>query len=132
MNKNKFSVIKINGLKGMALVVFLIGCFAAGFIIFPGWICMNTWNFIASYFNSMPHMELLHGCLLWAIIALAFYALNSDIFSISFGSATPRPLPEERIKEIINQINERNSTLLHSSQKDDIINEIEDEKSEKQ
>lgn len=131
MNKNKFSIIKINGFKGIALVVFLIGCFAAGFMIFPGWLCMNIWNFVASYFNSLPHMELLHGCLLWAIIALSFYALNSDVFSISFGSARPRPIPDERIKEIIKQINDRNSTLLHSNLKDDIIENIEEEKSEK-
>ena len=131
MNKNKFSVIKINGIKGIALVVFLIGCFAAGFIIFPGWICMNIWNFVASYFNAMPQMALLHGSILWAILALSFYALNSDAFSISFGSSMPKPASEERIREIIKQIHERNSMVLPSIEKDDMIDEVKEEKIEK-
>lgn len=123
MNKNKFSIIKINGFKGIALVVFLIGCFAAGFVIFPGWVCQNIWNFTAGYFSILPEMQLIHGVILWAIIALSFYALNSDAFSISFGTSVPRPVSDERIKEIIKQIHERNSMPLTSIKKDDMIEE---------
>ena len=121
MNRNKFSVIKINGFKGMALVVFLIGCFAAGFIIFPGWICQNVWNFTATYFSAMPEMQLIHGVILWAIIGLVFYALNSDVFSISIGTSSPRPINDEKLKTIIKQINEKNAMHLHQIAKDDII-----------
>ena len=60
---------------------------------------------------------------LWAIIALSFYALNSDAFSISFGTSVPRPVSDERIKEIIKQIHERNSMPLTSIKKDDMIEE---------
>ena len=127
MNKNKFSVIKINGFKGLALVLFLIGCFATGFILFPGWVCQNIWNFIASYFSALPEMQIVHGVILWAIIALSFYALNSDAFSISFGTPVPKPVSDERIKEIIRQLQERNSVPLTSNKKDDIIEENNEE-----
>lgn len=131
MKKNKFSVIKINGFKGMALVMFLIGCFAAGFVIFPGWLCMQAWNFIAGYFSAMPQMSLIHGAILWAILALSFYALNSDVFSISFGTSIPQPANEEKIKEIIKQINERNAKFLSSQIKNDMINETEQNEDDK-
>ncbi len=124
MNKN-FNIIKITGFKGLLIVLFLICCFAAGFMIFPGWICMNAWNFIAGFFMDMPRMTLLHGSILWLIIALSLYALNKGNFSVSFGSAAPLPMAnnEERIKEIIKKINERNANIVpvtkhHNSNED--------------
>jgi len=131
MNRNKFSVIKINGFKGLALVVFLIGCFAAGFVIFPAWLCQNIWNFVASYFSVVPEMQLLHGVLLWAIIALSFYALNKDTFTISVGTSVPRAVSEDRIKEILKQMSEKNDLSLHHKENNDIIeNNQDDEKVE--
>ncbi len=115
MNRN-FNVIKINGFKGLLFALFLICCFATGVVVFPGWICMHAWNFVAGYFLDMPTMTIVHGSILWLIIALSIYAINKGNFSISFGTAAPMPMSmtnnEERIKEIIKKINERNASLL--------------------
>lgn len=123
--KRNFNVIEINGFKGIAVALFMLCCLATGFIVFPGWLCMHVWNFVSAYFLDMPVMSLLHGSILWAILALSFYAINNKKFLISFKSVGPRPRDynEERIKQIIKQIQERNSQVLQSSQKDDIIDE---------
>ncbi len=103
MNK-KFNVIKLSGLKGVLLILFLIGCLCAGFLIFPGWICMHIWNFIssfaASYMYEIPKMNMIHGMMLWGIIALSTYALNKNNFCISFNSFSPN---EERLQKIISR-----------------------------
>ena len=65
--KRNFNVIQINGIKGILLAVFLLGCLVAGFLTFPGWLCMNIWNYISGYFVDMPKMQLVHGVLLWCI-----------------------------------------------------------------
>lgn len=97
MNK-KFNIIKLSGFKGLFLIVFLAGCLITGFLVFPGWVCMHLWNFTASYFNSLPVMNLVHGVILWCILALSGYALNKNNLSISFDSVSPN---EERLKRII-------------------------------
>lgn len=112
MNK-KFNIIKISGFKGLVIFVFAIGCLIAGFLTFPGWVCMHIWNFFADYFSQMPVMNLFHGMLLWAIIALSFYALNKGDLLISFGTAAPVQRNDERIREIIRQINENNMRIMN-------------------
>lgn len=114
MNK-KFNIIKINGVKGICLAVFCIGCLIAGFLLFPGWVCMHVWNYFAGFFVQAPLMTLVHGVLLWCIIALSLYALNKGDCIISFGSASAVSPGEERIREVFNRINEqnvRNLTLI--------------------
>ena len=111
--KRNFNVIQINGIKGILLAVFLLGCLVAGFLTFPGWLCMNIWNYISGYFVDMPKMQLVHGVLLWCIFALSFYALNRGNFAISFGTPKPIMRNDERIKEILRQINEQNSSILN-------------------
>ncbi len=111
MNR-KFNVIRINGLKGIFIAVFIIGCLIAGFLVFPGWVCKGLWNFAASYFTQMPQMSMLHGIMLWCIIALSVYALNQGNFAISIGHTVPMPRNEERIKEILKQLNEANTAVL--------------------
>ena len=96
--KKKFNIIEFSGISGLALFLFVATCLLAGFLVFPGWVCMQIWNYVASYFVQMPAMVLIHGVMLWGIIALSAYALNKGNFSISFGSASPS---EERIKKII-------------------------------
>lgn len=108
----KFNVIKITGLKGLFIAAFIVGCLIAGFLIFPGWVSMHIWNFTAGFFNQMPVMTLIHGILLWCIVALSLYALNQGDFAISFGHSSPMPGNEERIKEILRQINEKNAGLI--------------------
>ena len=127
MNK-KFNVIKINGFKGLLLAGFIVGCLIAGFLIFPGWIFKGLWNFMAGYFEQMPVMTLIHGIMLWCIIALSLYATNRGNFAISFGTSTPMPNNEERIKEIIKQINENNAKIMPISKKSDNIEDESDDK----
>lgn len=115
MNR-KINVIKINGFKGILLAGFIIGCLIAGFLIFPGWVCKNIWNFVAQYFNALPVMTLLHGTILWVIVALSTYALNKGKFAISFGSSTIPPYRdynnEAKIKEILKKISEKNASII--------------------
>lgn len=118
MNK-KFNIIKLSGLKGVMLIIFLIGSLATGFLVFPGWIFMHLWNFAASFFYQVPQMELVHGIMLWCIAALSFYALNKNDIGISFGSVSPS---EERLRHIIAQ--ESKEILMknpESEEKDKII-----------
>lgn len=111
MNR-KFSVIKINGFKGILLAVFCIGCLIAGFLIFPGWICMHVWNYIAGFFLQAPIMNIAHGILLWCIIALSVYALNKGELAISFGTTSRISPNEERLREVFSKINEHNARNL--------------------
>lgn len=110
--KRNFNVIRINGFKGLVIAAFVVGCLVAGFLIFPGWVCMNIWNYISGFFYQMPSMQMIHGIMLWAIIALSAYALNKGSFSVSIGSSVPMPANEERIKEIIKRINEKNAQIV--------------------
>ena len=115
MNR-KINVIKINGFKGILLAAFIVGCLIAGFLIFPGWLCKNIWNFTAQYFSVLPVMTLLHGTILWVIVALSTYALNKGKFAISFGSSTIPPYRdynnEAKIKEILKKISEKNASII--------------------
>lgn len=123
MNK-RFNVIKINGIKGLILAVFIIGCLITGFLVFPGWLCKGLWNYVAGFFIQMPQMNLLHGIMLWCIIALSIYASNQGNFAISIGHSVPVPRNDERIKEILKQLNESNSSLI----KKDMAQQEETEK----
>ena len=116
MNK-KFSVIKINGIKGIILAVFCLGCLIAGFLMFPGWVCMHVWNYFAGFFIQAPVMNLVHGVILWCIIALSVYALNKGDLAISFGTAAPISPSEERIREVFKKINEHNAKNISIAQK---------------
>ncbi len=97
MNR-RFNVIQLSGLKGIFFILFIIGCAAAGFLIFPGWVCMHIWNYAMSFFVDMPAMTMLHGIILWCIIALITFQLNKKDFGISFKKVET---PEERLRKII-------------------------------
>ena len=53
-------------------------------------------------------MSLVHGSLLWCIIALSIYALNKGDIAISFGSASAVQPSEEKLREVFKKINENN------------------------
>ena len=100
MNK-KFNVIKLSGFKGLLLILFLGACLLTGFLVFPGWICMQIWNYASSFITDAPVMQLTHGVILWCIIALSFYALNKGNLSISLNSV--HSPSEERIRKILSE-----------------------------
>ena len=97
--KDKFNVIKISGFTGIFIAIFLIGCFIEGAIMFPSKILMHSWNFIAQYVDNMPTMTILHGGILWAIIALSTFAILKDKKPISYHS--PSSISDAEIKRII-------------------------------
>lgn len=101
MNRN-LKVIKINGFRGVLTAIFVIGCLFAGFMIFPGWVFMQLWNYMASFFVAVPEMQLIHGSILWTIVALMIYAINNSRSLI--GISSHPTLNEDQIKEIMNKV----------------------------
>lgn len=100
MNKN-FKVITINGVRGICAAIFVVLGLIAGFIISPGWACMQVWNKVFQDSVSLSTMNLFQGIMLWAIIALTLYALNNKRALIGFGSYPT--LSPEQIKDIMNR-----------------------------
>lgn len=117
MNKN-YKVIKINGFRGVLTAIFIIGCALTGFIVFPGWVCMNIWNACVSQ-TTLPVMTLVHGCILWAIIGLSIYALNNSRSLVGFSSHPA--LSEEQIKDIMDRVKRNTKNhVSHTNPMDDI------------
>ena len=75
--KRKVKVIEINGLRGLLVVFYAIVCAVAGFVLFPAWALMQLWNMLGTYVYNLPHMNLLHGFMLYAIAVLLYFATNS-------------------------------------------------------
>lgn len=100
MNKN-FKVITINGVRGICAAIFVVLGLVAGFIVSPGWVCMQLWNKIFEDSISLSTMNLFQGIILWAIIALTLYALNNKRTLIGFGSYPT--LSPDQIKDIMNR-----------------------------
>ena len=92
--KKNFKVITINGFRGIAVAIFVVLGLIAGFIISPGWVCMKAWNYFLADTYLLSQMNLLHGIMLWTIIALVLYALNGKKTLIGFG-AYPKLSPEQ-------------------------------------
>ena len=101
MNRN-YRVIKINGFRGILTALFAIGCLITGFLVCPGWVFMNLWNYVASYNLLMPKMQLVHGIMLWSIVALSLYALNNNRCLIGFSA--PPQLSEDQIRDIVTRV----------------------------
>jgi len=98
MNKN-FRVITINGIRGIFAVIFVVLGLIAGFIVSPGWVCMQIWNYFLEDSTVVSSMNIFQGIMLWAIIALSLYALNNKRALIGFGSY--QGLSQEQISEIM-------------------------------
>ena len=74
----KINVIQIKGVKGLILAGFVICCLFAGFVVFPGWVCMLAWNYITNYVLSMPIIGLFQGILLWGIIVASYFIFRKE------------------------------------------------------
>lgn len=79
-------IIQINGLRGILMMIFIISCLFAGFVIFPGFVSMNLWNHYLTGAFGFPVLNILQGVLLWGIIVLAYYALTKGYMPVSFSS----------------------------------------------
>ena len=103
-------VLKINGIRGVVFVIFCLCCLITGFIYFPSWACMHIWNAVANYFYQMPKMELIHGGVLWAIIALSLYVVHTNKSFISLQKITPKD--DIIMKNIIQQMKEEKQQAI--------------------
>jgi hypothetical protein len=75
-------------------------CLAAGFIVFPGYLAMYGWNYLAGYIE-FPFINIYQGIILWSIVAIAGYIANNKkkyIIEMSSG------MTDEELKKVIDNI----------------------------
>ena len=103
MNR-KVKVVEINGFRGMLVIAFAIVCAIAGFIVFPAWALMSLWNVLGNYIYNLPHMNLIHGFMLYAIFILMYFATNSH--KTCFGISSVK-LSKSHITSMMNDIEDK-------------------------
>lgn len=96
--KKNINIIKIKGMRGLFLAIGVICCLAAGFIAFPGWVCMHIWDAVSIHINGMPAIGLLQGILLWGIILASYFTFRKDKVLVCL--KTPEGLSEEELKTV--------------------------------
>ena len=96
--KKNFNVIQIKGVRGIILAIFIVTCLVAGFVVFPGWLCMHIWNLLSSYSLSVPAIGLFQGVLLWGIIAASYFIFRKEKVVVCMKS--PQGLSEEELKAV--------------------------------
>ena len=102
--KRKVKVVEINGLRGLVVVAYAIICAVAGFILFPAWVLMHLWNMLGTYIYNLPHMNMLHGFMLYAIFVLFYFATNSH--KTCFGISSMN-LSKTHISSIMNDMEDK-------------------------
>ncbi len=100
--KKNLNIIQIKGIKGILFVGFIACCLAAGFIYFPGWVCMKIWNFITLYIENMPAIGIIQGILLWGIIAASYFTFRKEKLVVCMRSSDG--LSEEELKSVFADI----------------------------
>ena len=109
MKKNNVRVIQINGLRGLLLTFFIISCLLAGFIAFPAFLTMNSWNYFALKSNSFPPINFQQGLLLWAIIAVSAYIFSKRKFIVSF--TAEEEINQNQVQRIVSKVKEINKPV---------------------
>ena len=99
--KKNLKVLQINGFRGLLLTLFIICCLIAGFIAFPAFLSMNTWNYFALRTGSFPSINFYEGLLLWAIITFSVFIFNKRKLIVSFN--TQQELTEDEVKEVLSK-----------------------------
>ena len=99
------NVIKINGIKGIATIVMTGCCLFAGFVVFPGWVAMNIWNYFASLTLTIPSIGLIQGVLLWGIMIALYFITRKERIVICVKS--PQGLSEEELKSLFTEMKKR-------------------------
>ena len=111
--KKGLNVIQIKGMKGILLTGFAVCCLATGFIMFPAWLAMHIWNFIASYVEQIPAIGIIQGILLWGIIVSSYFTFRREKVIVCMNA--PEGLSEEELKSVF-------SDIRRQAQADAIIN----------
>lgn len=101
--KKNFNVIQINGIRGIIISLMVVACLAAGFVAFPGWICMHIWNFSFKYINAqymltIPQISIVQGVLLWGMIAVSYFTFRKNKFIVCV--KTPQGLSDEELRSV--------------------------------
>ena len=113
--KKNFRVIQINGFRGLFLAIFAISCLIAGFVAFPSFLTMHTWNYLSTATGSLPVINFGEGLLLWAIIIFSVFIFNKKKLIVSFKGQ--QELSDDEVNEVIAKIKAQkdNLQLLHST-----------------
>ena len=109
--KRNTKIIQINGFRGLILALFTVTCLAAGFIVFPGFVAKNIWNYFSGY-GYMPVINLFQGIMLWAIIAISTFIITDKKKQSFIAFKSPKELSEEELKQVMNAI--KMQTKLHA------------------
>lgn len=99
------NIIKINGIKGIATLIMAGSCLFAGFVVFPGWVAMNIWNYLASLTLTVPSIGLVQGVLLWGILVALYFIMRKERLVICVKS--PQGLSEEELKTVFAEMKKR-------------------------
>ena len=100
--KKKLRVIQINGFRGLCFALAVVSCLFAGFVVFPGYVAMNIWNFISLKTMVVPTLGLLQGTLLWGIMVVSYMILKKRQVMICFKN--PTELSDEELDEVMERI----------------------------
>ena len=96
--KKNLNVIQIRGIKGIIILALVLCCLTAGFIVFPGWIAMQVWNYVAGVTNFVPLIGIFQGVLLWGIIIASYLTFKKNRIVVCV--KTPKGLNEEELKAV--------------------------------
>ena len=100
--KKNFNVIQIRGIKGLIMAGLVVCCLFAGFIVFPGWVWMNIWNYVVNFTENVPTIGMFQGVLLWGIMIAAYFTFRKEKVLVCFKS--PQGLDEEELKSVFADI----------------------------
>lgn len=100
--KKNLNVIQVKGIKGLLMLLFVGSCLFAGFAVFPGWVSMQAWNYMANYGGGVPTIGLFQGVLLWGIIVAAYFTFRKERIVVCVKS--PQGLSEEELKAVFANI----------------------------
>ena len=96
--KRNLNIIQIKGVKGIILAVAVVCCLIAGFIVFPGWVWMQLWNYITNFVLTIPTIGLFQGILLWAIMVTAYFLFRKERVVVCMKA--PQGLSDEELKAV--------------------------------
>ena len=105
--KKNLNVIQVRGVRGLIILGMVLCCLTVGFIIFPGWVAMHIWNFIAGYFDSAPLIGLLQGVLLWGIMIASYFTFKKNRIVVCV--KTPKGLNEDELKAVFADLKKNNT-----------------------
>lgn len=100
--KKNLNIIQIKGVRGLILIGIIACCLFAGFVVFPGWVAMHAWNFLASYGGEIPLIGCFQGVLLWGILVASYFTFRKEKLVVCMKAQ--QGLNEEELKAVFANI----------------------------